>query len=543
MLKRGNYYNEFDPVAAAWLRELIKAGEIPAGDVDERSIEDVAPDDLAGYVQCHFFAGIGGWSIGLRLAGWPDDAPIWTGSCPCQPFSSAGKGDGFADERHLWPAFHWLIDQCRPAIVAGEQVASRNADPWIDLVRADLEALGFAFGAVAFPAAGIGAPHIRDRTYWLCHADDARLEGFGRRLEAARGHGEGAVRSAAEAGELVRLADTESVRRARGGLRIEGGVPENGVAENGDVRGLADADGGKQREARAIQPGGEHGLFTQDGSALREGGGGAWGEVVGLAHNASGGRREECADTGRIAVGNRAQGIATGSFDGGSGMRPGPVNGHWRDADWLGCRDGKWRPVEARSQQMAYGISSLMGYGRDARDAYQAARQEIDDWCVQAQARPGEALHDLWVSLAAQADAVRSIGGLGGIPSATILLAFLRELSREGWHVEEGVSRQGEETAQSGVRGLWLPGSVARSPFGRGLAEQRTVQPSNAVCVLSSILARHASAAWPEAIAADAEVGFPLGKGSPARVGRLRGYGNAIVPQQAAEFIRAAIGI
>ena len=470
MLKRGNYYNEFDPVAAAWLRELIKAGEIPAGDVDERSIEDVAPDDLAGYVQCHFFAGIGGWSLGLRLAGWPDDAPIWTGSCPCQPFSSAGKGDGFADERHLWPAFHWLIDQCRPAIVAGEQVASRNADPWIDLVRADLEALGFAFGAVAFPAAGIGAPHIRDRTYWLGHADDARLEGWGEGHRDEERHRESALRSIATASDSCGLADTN--RQVQGGRGVFG--PGEGA-----------------------------------------------GPRAGSTCERSAGLREV----------------------GGTGWWPGSTNSIWTNPDLLLCRDGKWRPVEARSQQMAYGISSLMGYGRDARDAYQAARQEIDDWCVQAQARPGEALHDLWVSLAAQADAVRSIGGLGGIPSATILLAFLRELSREGWHVEEGVSRQGEETAQSGVRGLWLPGSVARSPFGRGLAEQRTVQPSNAVCVLSSILARHASAAWPEAIAADAEVGFPLGKGSPARVGRLRGYGNAIVPQQAAEFIRAAIGI
>ena len=86
-----NYYNEHDAKAAAWMRELIKEGLIADGDVDERSIVDVQPGDLAGYTQCHWFAGIGGWSLALRLAGWPDDRPVWTGSCPCQPFSSAGS--------------------------------------------------------------------------------------------------------------------------------------------------------------------------------------------------------------------------------------------------------------------------------------------------------------------------------------------------------------------------------------------------------------------------------------------------------------------
>jgi len=55
------YYNEFDPKAAEWLRELIRAGLIAPGEVDERSIEDVTPADLAGFRQCHFFAGIGGF--------------------------------------------------------------------------------------------------------------------------------------------------------------------------------------------------------------------------------------------------------------------------------------------------------------------------------------------------------------------------------------------------------------------------------------------------------------------------------------------------
>ncbi|MFG9976280.1 DNA cytosine methyltransferase, partial [Pseudomonas aeruginosa] len=127
------------------------------------SIEDVHPDDLKHYTQCHFFAGIGVWSLALRRAGWPDDRPVWTGSCPCQPFSSAGEGAGFDDPRHLWPHFAWLIRQRRPGEVLGEQVASKDAEPWLDLVQADLEAMEYAFGAIAFPSAGIGAPHIRDR--------------------------------------------------------------------------------------------------------------------------------------------------------------------------------------------------------------------------------------------------------------------------------------------------------------------------------------------------------------------------------------------
>jgi DNA (cytosine-5)-methyltransferase 1 len=165
------YYNEIDGYAAQWLRNLIAAGLLPAGEVDERDIRDVAPQDVAGFVQCHFFAGIGGWSHALRLAGWPDDWPVWTGSCPCQPFSAAGQRHAATDSRHLWPELYRLIEECRPSVIFGEQVAGKAGYRWLAGVRANLEIAGYAVGAANLPAAGLGAPHIRQRLFWVGNAD------------------------------------------------------------------------------------------------------------------------------------------------------------------------------------------------------------------------------------------------------------------------------------------------------------------------------------------------------------------------------------
>ncbi|EMF20566.1 DNA cytosine methyltransferase [Citrobacter freundii] len=275
------YYNEIDQFAAQWLRNLIAGGHIAPGEVDERSIEDVTPDDLRGFTQCHFFAGIGVWSHSLRLSGWPDDKPAWTGSCPCQPFSAAGKGDGFADERHLWPHFFHLISERRPEHVFGEQVASGNANTWFDLVQADLEGMGYAFGLVPFTSAGIGAPHIRERAYWVAESAGEQRQ----KLLPGLGKGNG----------------------------------EEGGWSSAKSTGLCSAGGMGDTNLTRLE-----GLGGNDSAAGREG----------------------------------QAGPAT---EAGVHMRPLEVNGFWRDADWLLCRDGKWRPVEPGTFPLVDGAAARLG--------------------------------------------------------------------------------------------------------------------------------------------------------------------------------------
>ena len=165
------YYNEINPHAAEWLRKLIGYGYIPPGDVDERDVAEVKASDLDGYTQCHFFAGVGGWALALRWAEWPDSRPVWTGSCPCQPFSSAsrGRGDRFDSDRHLWPVWRELIASARPRAIFGEQVA--QAADWHSVVGNDMEALGYAFGSAYLPAVGVGLDHLRFRFYFVGYAD------------------------------------------------------------------------------------------------------------------------------------------------------------------------------------------------------------------------------------------------------------------------------------------------------------------------------------------------------------------------------------
>lgn len=125
MVLKWAYYNEIDPYCVVFLKNLIRYGLIPNGDVDDRDIREVQPADLVGYAHCHFFAGVGGWARALRIAEWPDERAAWTGSCPCQPHSSAARGRNVAPD--LWGPFCRLIAARAPGVVFGEQVANAGS--------------------------------------------------------------------------------------------------------------------------------------------------------------------------------------------------------------------------------------------------------------------------------------------------------------------------------------------------------------------------------------------------------------------------------
>ena len=253
------YYNEFDPYAAQWLRNLIAERLIPNGDVDERSIVEVAPADLAGYTQCHFFAGIGGWALAARLAGWPDDREIWTGSPPCQPFSVAGKQRGQDDERHLWPHLFRLARARRPAVLMGEQVAAAVGKNWLDGVFADLEGIGYACGAAVVPACAIDAPHRRDRL-WFVVADTDLTGASAQRVQRGRELGGAGGDQGACAGGAVANADCAGREQGEWHDQAYGhGYPPAAAGDAGSHGGSAWTGAawiiGHDGKARRVEPG------------------------------------------------------------------------------------------------------------------------------------------------------------------------------------------------------------------------------------------------------------------------------------------------
>ncbi len=342
------YYNEIDPYAAQWLRNLISAGHIAPGDVDERSIVDVQTDDLAGYDQCHFFAGIGGWSVALRLAGWPDARPVWTGSCPCQPFSAAGAGKAADDKRHLWPAWLPLIAKCRPPVVFGEQVEAAVGWGWLDAVFTDLEGEGYACGATVLPACGIGAPHIRNRLWFVGSLDLAQCGGEPREARDERRQEQAAPRSREDEGRwVVQTIDPGSDPSIVGHTALDGGGSLNG--QPGASARWQEPTGGSGISSRLANGHGAGLEVNGIESARHQRATIERGCAIGLVANAKSGGFREFGDASQPGRGGHSNG------------------GFWTDAQWLPCTDGKARPVEPGTFPLAHGVqrrtSKLRAYG------------------------------------------------------------------------------------------------------------------------------------------------------------------------------------
>ena len=346
------YYNEFEPFAANWLRELITEGLIPDGDVDDRSITDVEPEDLKDYTQCHFFAGIGGWAYATRLAGWPDDRPIWTGSPPCQPFSTAGKRKGKSDERHLWPVWFDLVRKCRPPTIFGEQVSAAIRYGWLDQLQEDLEASEYAVGSVIVPASSVGALHKRDRLWFVAHSISQGLQGrlpWGQdsQREVERGH----PRCGSATG--IDMAHPNDLRHewSEGTRREAERRPEH--TGNGPLGNTEHS--------------GSHGV-TQRGSAEAAGPGSAQGQDISLQSAGAGGR----------ALSGDLRGVRSlaNSDDPGQLSTSGPVQQNQWDNPWgrceaVRCKDGKVRaiPTEPEIFPLANGLSNRVGILRGAGNA------------------------------------------------------------------------------------------------------------------------------------------------------------------------------
>jgi DNA (cytosine-5)-methyltransferase 1 len=374
------YYNENDPRKAAWIRESIKAGIIAPGEVDGRSIKEVEAADLKGFTQCHFFAGIGAWSYALRLAGWEDDRPVWTGSCPCPSFSAAGKGKGFNDPRHLWPDWYRLIRECRPARIFGEQVAAAIGHGWLDLVQTDLEKEAYAVGKAVLGACSVGAPHIRQRLYFCAHTASDR-----RKYEQAFAGGNGKGTYSGEQGRESGIDGQPFIGANTEGLGRRIWHADDKRSPDGKVHAFANnCETGERANAEHAERRPEHetnGTPRRGNGLGRSGATGSGDDTIGAGLEGFAGNVRERNRPGWLDA-QQTRSVA----------EAGATRGFWANCDWWYGRDGKYRPIEPGVSPLAHGVShrvlKLRGYG-DAIVPQVAAAFIKATWAAEAETGVG----------------------------------------------------------------------------------------------------------------------------------------------------------
>jgi DNA (cytosine-5)-methyltransferase 1 len=300
-------------------------------------------------------------------------------------FSASGKRGGFSDKRHLWPTWFRLIRELRPQHVFGEQTSGKDGLAWLDLVSSDLEGIGYTFGAADIPDCGFGAPHKRNRVYFvadskkcgsqeLCQRNSEPLSRCG-----SMAQGDDTARCGSATGPM---ADPNGGTKQRSKPQsIEWTIPK----ADGRVLALADAERSRRGGRRAGEAGAESKEIERPSGFCATG---ALGDTARRGFGMRGSAPGKC---GRVAqpgepheLGDTAEpGFEIGSHPkDGSGIvgqerptagNPGFTNGFWSDAEWLLCRpepkypEGRWRAVEPGTFPLATGtpnrVGRLRGYG------------------------------------------------------------------------------------------------------------------------------------------------------------------------------------
>ncbi|KGE14595.1 DNA cytosine methyltransferase [Sphingobacterium deserti] len=163
---------------------------------------------------------------------------VLSGGFPCQPFSLAGKRKGAEDDRYLWPEMLRAIDEIRPRWVIGENVAglvsmvqpeidetdmesqtnlqgeidSKTVQEYqqyvVETVCRDLENFGYSVQPIIIPACAVGAPHRRDRIWFVAYASGCRFERQREKFEVENWESESGT-----AGKLERRSEGLCIQR------------------------------------------------------------------------------------------------------------------------------------------------------------------------------------------------------------------------------------------------------------------------------------------------------------------------------------------
>ena len=538
------YYNEYDKNAAAWLRQLIEMGCIANGEVDERSIIDVQASDLRGFSQHHFFAGIGGWSLALRMAGWPDEKPVCTASLPCQPFSVAGKQSGKSDERNLLPHFIDLVKQCNWPVIFGEQVPPAIKHGWLDDLCDEMERENYAVGSIVLTAAGGGAPHIRQRLYWVADSQSQRFYGGEDTSKSSRRY---VFKASCNIDRMADSIDKGLERYVGNGYNIDkqrryDEKQAGSVGESCDINRMVHPDESGSQSGWSVAEASRHGHPVKSASCINE----------------------------------------------------------WTDPDWILCKDNKYRPIKPTSIWMVNGISCRMVHCCNEDSSHiEIIEKEMTN------AKKTYVITSEILSVLQYENGTETIPkcnrGHDCFHEAEILQSILHGESIRGGNENGNITEQSqaiEKRSKNELRGVWKNTHVACSSCGRESYEQLAIEFDDIMFKMpqGSTLTKFLGADGAEYMQTlrktsdenrplldsqysakeiwkslnDKEkdrlrVHFnsrswiiteslkPLVNGVPRgmvhssdannsqmnRVMRLKGYGNAIVPQLAAQFIEA----